>query len=53
MNSYSYNMCKYSGIGNIVSPDEETSNLIKYLKDNIIKIQSICQRVTNEGNSNK
>ncbi|CAF4961456.1 unnamed protein product, partial [Rotaria sp. Silwood1] len=38
-----------TGSGSISSPDEETINLIKYLKDNIGKIQALCQKFTNEG----
>jgi hypothetical protein len=38
-----------TGTGNISSPDEETINLIKFLKENVSKLQSLCQRFTNEG----
>jgi hypothetical protein len=43
----------YSGSGSILSPDEETINLLKYFKENIGKIQLLCQKFTNEGNSFK
>ncbi|UJR24936.1 hypothetical protein I4U23_006300 [Adineta vaga] len=42
-----------TGSGSISSPDEDTINLIKYLKENIGKLQSIGQRFTNEGNHEK
>jgi hypothetical protein len=35
--------------GSISSPDEETSNLIKFFKDNINRLQTACQKFTNEG----
>jgi hypothetical protein len=41
----------HPGSGSISSPDEETINLIKYLKENIGKLQTLCQKFTNEGNS--
>jgi hypothetical protein len=37
------------GIGNISSPDDETLNLIKYLRENINRLQLLNQKFTNEG----
>jgi hypothetical protein len=39
----------YLGIGNISSPDDETLNLIKYLRENINRLQLLNQKFTNEG----
>ena len=41
------------GIGNILSPDDETLNLIKYLKENVNRLQLLVQKFTNEGNNEK
>jgi hypothetical protein len=32
-----------------LSPDDETLNLIKYLKENINRLQLLAQKFTNEG----
>jgi hypothetical protein len=41
------------GIGNISSPDDETLNLIKSLRENINRLQLLTQKFTNEGNNDK
>ncbi|CAF3064392.1 unnamed protein product [Rotaria sp. Silwood2] len=55
-NNYSSPMSRslpLTGSGSISSPDEEIINLIKYLKDNIGRIQALCQKFTNEGHPDK
>ncbi|CAF4602568.1 unnamed protein product [Rotaria socialis] len=42
-----------SGSGAISNPDEEIINLIKYLKENLSKLQAICLKYTNEGQPDK
>ncbi|CAF2078968.1 unnamed protein product [Rotaria magnacalcarata] len=42
-----------SGSGAISNPDEETINLIKYLKENLSKLQAICLKYANEGQLDK
>ncbi|CAF0886338.1 unnamed protein product [Rotaria sordida] len=42
-----------TGSGSISSPDDEIVNLIKYLKENINRLQLLCQKFTNEGNTDK
>ena len=37
------------GSGSISSPDEDTINLIKYFKDNVTKLQSLCQKFASDG----
>ena len=43
----------YSESGNISNPDEEILNLIKYLKDNLVLLQSFYKKFSNEGKINK
>jgi hypothetical protein len=38
-----------STTGSILSPDDETLDLIKYLKENINRLQLLTQKFTNEG----
>ncbi|UJR23878.1 hypothetical protein I4U23_026850 [Adineta vaga] len=42
-----------TGTGSISSPDDETLNLIKYLKENVHRLQLYSQKFTNEGNNEK
>ena len=41
--------CFSLGTGTIVNFDEDTLNLIKYFKENIIKLQHRAQKFFNEG----
>lgn len=38
----------YLGTGSIASPDDEILNLIKYLKENMNRLQILTQKFTNE-----
>ncbi|CAF2869142.1 unnamed protein product [Rotaria sp. Silwood2] len=42
-----------TGSGTISSPDDETANLIKYLKENANRLQLLCQKFNSEGNTEK
>ncbi|CAF4804122.1 unnamed protein product [Rotaria sp. Silwood1] len=42
-----------TGSGSISSPDDETANLIKYLNENVNRLQLLSQKFTNEGNTEK
>lgn len=39
----------YVGNGSIPSSDEETIQLIKFLRENITRLQAYCQKFSNEG----
>ncbi|CAF1971604.1 unnamed protein product [Rotaria magnacalcarata] len=42
-----------SGSGIIASPDNEIAQLIKYLRENVNRLQLLCQKFTNDGNTEK
>ncbi|CAF4612181.1 unnamed protein product [Rotaria socialis] len=42
-----------TGSGIIASPDNEIAQLIKYLKENVNRLQLLCQKFTNDGNTEK